>query len=60
MPISWQLDYGLPKGLTLCLILPGVVTVGLSFSTEINKSLSLLAAIVFLGGAFYLGLGENL
>lgn len=60
MPVSWQLDHGLPKGLALCFILPGVVAVGLSFSTQVDKSLTLLSAIVLLGGAFYLGLGENL
>ncbi|WAO89485.1 NADH-cytochrome b5 reductase [Fusarium falciforme] len=59
MPVSWELDCGLPKGLALCFILPGVVAIGLSFSTEVDKSLSLLAAIVFLGGAFYLGLGPR-
>ncbi|KAI8673742.1 NADH-cytochrome b5 reductase [Fusarium keratoplasticum] len=59
MPVSWELDCGLPKGLALCFILPGVVAISLSFSTEVDKSLSLLAAIVFLGGAFYLGLGPR-
>ncbi|RMJ11676.1 NADH-cytochrome b5 reductase 1 [Fusarium kuroshium] len=59
MPVSWQLDHDLPKGLALCLILPGVVAVGLSFSTRVDKSISLVVAIIFFGGAFYLGLGPK-
>ncbi|RSL60020.1 NADH-cytochrome b5 reductase 1 [Fusarium duplospermum] len=56
MSVSWQLDHGLPKGLALCFILPGVVVVSVSFSTEVGKTISLIVAILFFGGAFYLAL----
>ncbi|KAL2687393.1 NADH-cytochrome b5 reductase [[Neocosmospora] mangrovei] len=37
MPVSWQLDHGLPKGLVLCLVLPGAAAIGLSCSTQVDS-----------------------
>ncbi|RSL74521.1 NADH-cytochrome b5 reductase 1 [Fusarium floridanum] len=60
MPVSWQLDHDLPKGLAPGLILSGVVVAAsLSFSSSVDKPLSLLVAVVSLVGALYLGIGPR-